>query len=276
MRTTVLITLLNDRRVVRCVKSALAQGAAVTEILVADGGSQPELLADLAKLAEREPRIRILKAPGSVAESRNSALAGIKTNVVAFLDADEVAPVGWLPTLTEPIRKGDADFTGGPTRPLADAQTKAEQYINRGEEALYREHVPHDLALLPMGNSAWRVDLLRRIGGFDARLAWGGEDYDVNLRAIRSGARGVFVPAAFVFHDQSHLDSFRKVLRRKRRYYFGAATAYIKNGVLRKRSTSAAKRFTVQHPIDVLDVVLKPWALLKARRYARRVFREAK
>ena len=276
MRTTVLVTLLNDPRVTRCLESALAQGPAVAEILVADGGSTPENLADLQRFAEREHKVRILNAPGSVAESRNSALAGLKTEVVAFLDADEVAPPGWLATLTEPIRKGAADFTGGPTRPLTDARSNAERYINRGEDVLYREHVPHDLALLPMGNSAWRVDLLRRIGGFDSRLAWGGEDYDVNLRALRSGAKGLFVPGAFVFHDQSHLDSFGKVLRRKRRYYFGAATAYIKNDVLKGRSKSSAKRFTVTHPIDLLDVVLKPWALLKAHRYARRVFRDDK
>lgn len=276
MRSTVLVTLLDDPRVTRCVESALAQASAVHEILVADGGSRPEMLHELTKLAEREPKVRILRAPGSVAESRNSALAGLKTEIVAFLDADEVAPPGWLATLTEPIRKGEADFTGGPTQPLTDPRSNAERYINRGEATLYRDHVPNDLALLPMGNSAWRVELLRNIGGFDSRLAWGGEDYDVNLRAIRSGARGRFVPAASVFHDQSHLDSFRKVIRRKRRYYFGAATAYIKNDVLRRRSTSAAKRFQVHHPVDVLDLVLKPWALLKARRYARRVFREAK
>ena len=76
-------------------------------------------------------------------------------------------------------------------------------------------------------------------------------------------------------HDQSHLRSFTKVVRRKSRYYFGAATAYIKNDVLRERSSKAAKRFRIRHPIDVLDVVLKPWALMKARRYARRVFRTA-
>jgi GT2 family glycosyltransferase len=276
MRTTVLITLLNDTRAVRAVESALAQGPQLTEIVVADGGSKPENLMELVRRSEGEPRIRIVNAPGSVAESRNTALAGLKTDIVAFLDADEVAPPGWLATLTEPIRTGAAEFTGGPTKPLAAARSNAERYINSGEERLYRDHVPNDLALLPMGNSAWRVDLLRAIGGFDSRLAWGGEDYDVNLRALKSGARGVFVPNAFVFHDQSHLDGFGKVLRRKRRYYFGAATAYIKNDVLRGRSTSAAKRFQVHHPIDLLDVVLKPWALVKARRYARRAFRDAK
>lgn len=276
MRTTILVTLLNDPRVTRCVASALQQGSALSEILVADGGSEPANLQRLAAMCEREPRIRLVHAPGSVAESRNRALAGLKSDIVAFLDADEVAPPGWLTTLTEPIRRKEADFTGGPTKPLTAPRSKAERYTNRAEETLYRDHVPNDLALLPMGNSAWRVDLLRQIGGFDARLARGGEDYDVNLRALRRGARGVFVPDAYVFHDQVHLDTFRKVLRRKSRYYFGAATAYIKNEELKGRSRAAANRFAVRHPIDLLDVALKPWALLKAKRYARRAFRDDK
>src|SRR5687767_7572407 len=109
MRTTILVTLLNDPRAVRCVESALAQGSLVEEVLVADGGSKPELLAPLQDLAKRERRVRILAAPGSVAASRNQALSEIRTDIVAFLDADEVAPPGWLNALTSPIRGGDAE-----------------------------------------------------------------------------------------------------------------------------------------------------------------------
>lgn len=270
MKATVVVTHLDDPRVVHAVESALAQGPIVHEVLVADGGTKPALLEELGRRLGARPRVRILHLPGSVADSRNSALSHIKSELTAFLDADQVAPPGWLDALTAPIRNSEADFTGGPTRPKTAPKSRAEAYVNRQEADLYAV-VPRDLALLPMGNSAWRTDLLRRLG-FDPRLAGGGEDYDVNLRALRSGARGVFVPGAVVAHDQSHLDSFRKVLRRKSRYYMGAAVAYLKNDQLGARGRSAARRFRVRHPVDLLDVVLKPWALLRARQYARRVF----
>jgi glycosyltransferase involved in cell wall biosynthesis len=272
MRTTVLVTLLNDPRAARCVQSIQRQSMPVDEILIADGGSSAANLKALRELATLDPRIRILNAPGTVAQTRNTALDAIASPIVAFLDADEVAPPTWLESLTAPIRAGEVDFVGGPTRPLAPARTAAERYVNAAEAELYRTHVPRDLALLPMGNSAWRTELLRRIGGFDARLAWGGEDYDVNLRALRSGARGRFVEAAFVYHDQAHLDSFGKILRRKRRYYFGAATAYLKNEAFGGRALASARRFRPRHPVDLLDLALKPWAWLRAKRYVRRSF----
>lgn len=266
-----MVTHLNDPRVADALESALGQGALLHEVVVADGGSNGPLLADLERRFGSRPRVRILHLPGTVAESRNSALDHVRSELTVFLDADEVAPAGWLEALTAPIRNGGADFTGGPTRPRTAPRTRAEAYVVREDAELYAA-VPRDLALLPMGNSAWRTDLLKRIGGFDPRLGGGGEDYDVNLRALRSGARGVFVPNAIVDHDQAHLDSFRKVLRRKSKYYMGAAVAYIKNGQLGARSRSATRRFHVRHPVDLLDVVLKPVAMFRAYRYARRVF----
>lgn len=272
LQASVLVTHLNDPRVKRAVASALAQPG-VLEVVVADGGSRMEMLADLAASFERDRRFRVLHVPGSVAESRNEALPRLRGDVVAFLDADQVAPSGWLDALGSPIEAGRADFTGGPTRPMAPPKSAAERFVNREEERLYAR-VRQDMALLPMGNSAWRRDLLGRIGGFDPRLAFGGEDYDVNLRALGSGARGEFVEQAWVHHDQSHLDSFGKVLQRRRKYYFGAATAYLKNRGSASRVGRAAARLRIRHWIDLCDLWMKPVALWRAHRYYRRAFRK--
>jgi cellulose synthase/poly-beta-1,6-N-acetylglucosamine synthase-like glycosyltransferase len=271
VRATVLVTHLNDPRLEAAARSALDQGALAQQVLVADGGSRTEVLEPVRRAFQQATRLRIVHLPGSVAETRNAALPLIKTDLTVFLDADQVAPPGWLQRLLQPILDGAADFTGGPTRHHEEA-SRAERYVNREEDRLYAEGVAQDIALLPMGNSAWRTDLLRKVGGFDPRLKWGGEDYDLNLRAVRAGARGRFVPEAWVWHDQSQLRSFRKVLRRKSRYYFGAATAYLKNDAMDSRARASIGRFRVRHPIDLLDVVLKPWALARAHRYYRRAF----
>lgn len=272
MSATVFITLLNDERVVRAIDSALSQGKALGRILVADGGSPRPSLERLRERYAAEPRVRIEDVPGNVAETRNRALKLLKEPLVAFLDADEVAPPGWLDALLKPLEEAAA-FSGGPTRPLVEPTSRAERYVNRYDAWFYQTHVAKDIGYLPMGNSAWQVNLIRRLGGFDERLRWGGEDYDLNHRALQSGARGVFVPEAWVWHDQSHLDSWPKILRRQYRYNVGAAVAYLKNGVLRSRLGGAARSTGYPHWVQWAGLVVKPWALWQAHRYYRAHFR---
>lgn len=265
MRLTVLVTLLNDVRVERTLESLRGQTLRPYEVVVADGGSGQPTLDVVHRHAARADGVRLLDVRGTIAQSRNRALPLVKGDVVVFLDADEVAPPTWLETLTKPIRAGEADFTGGPTRPLAQARSKAESYLDAHDEWFYREVVPRDLAQLPMGNSAWSRRVLETIGGFDESLGLGGEDYDVNLRAIKAGYRGRFVPEAWVWHDQSGINRFSQLMRKKYRYMVGGAMAYLKDGSLVRRAGSSASRpLRFRHRYETVAAVMKPVALLHA------------
>lgn len=259
MKVTVLVTLLNDPRVARTLASLLDQARPPDAVLVADGGSAEETLAAVRPFLG--DRVRLEAHPGSVAATRNSALAAVDGDVLVFLDADQAAPRGWLAALLAPLEAGEADATGGPTRPLGPPTAAAERYVDDFEAWFYDRVVARDATALPMGNSAWRLDLLRKVGGFDPRLAWGGEDWDVNLRAAAAGARLRFVPEAWVHHDQSHLASYRRLLRRKYRYSVGATVAYLKNGALRGRAGRAVKVSALYpHPLEWANLLLKPVA----------------
>lgn len=276
MRVAVLITLLNDRRVTRTLDSLFAQSRVPDEILVADGGSTDGTLEAVRSVASKDSRLRVEHHPGSVAETRSSALAKLDADVVAFLDADEVASPGWLAALVAPIEAGEADFTGGPTRPLAPARSAAEAYLNDFEAWFYPNVVAQDVAKTPMGNSAWRRVVFERIGGFDRRLVWGGEDYDVNVRAIAAGFRGRFVPGAWVYHDQSNVATLAKLLKRKYRYNKGAAVAYLKNGALRSRAGRAVRDTAAfRHRYEAFNWVIQPAALVAGWWTWRRLRHEA-
>jgi GT2 family glycosyltransferase len=265
VRVTVLVTLLNDPRVARTLDSLARQTRRPDAVLVADGGSKEENLAAACAFAAAHPWVRIERHPGSVAETRNGALASLRdADVVAFLDSDQVAPEGWLAALVAPLEDG-ADFAGGPTRPLVAPRGKGEAYLNDFEAWFYPNVVAHDLTKLPMGNSAWRLDALRAVGGFDPRLVWGGEDYDVNIRMAKAGRKGAYVPEAWVYHDQGGRNDLRRLLRRKYRYNVGAALAYMKNGVLREKMRGAARNTVAfKHPYERWNLVIQPLALLRA------------
>ncbi len=264
MDVTVLITQLNDMRILRTLEGLSRQTLMPEEIVVADGGSRPEVIAAMEDFATRVPNVRVLHCPGSVAESRALALPQVHGDAIAFIDADEIPPPSWLELLVQPLRTGRADVAGGPTRPLQPAATKAEAYVNDFDDWFYEHVVPSDPVMLPMGNSVWSRAVFDAIGNFDARLVWGGEDYDINLRAAQAGFRFEFVADGWVHHDQSHLDSARKIFRRKLRYGKGATMAYLKNGVLGERvGPAAGTSAAFKHPYEWAGLVLKPIALIQ-------------
>jgi GT2 family glycosyltransferase len=265
MRITAFVTHRDDPRVARTLESLLAQSRPPDDILVADGDSGPPALERLMELARRHPVIRVERHPGRVADTRAGGLLSVHGDAVAFLDADEVAPPHWLATLVAPLESGEADFAGGPTRPLGPPRSRTEAHLNAFDAWFYAAVVPRDIAALPMGNSVWSAAVFRKIGSFDRRLSMGGEDYDLNLRALAAGFRGRFVPEAWVYHDQSHVDRWSMWMRRKHRYNVGAALAYLKNGVLGRRAARSARvTLGFPHPYEWPNLISKPLALVQA------------
>ncbi len=61
------------------------------------------------------PRVRHLDAPGNIPESRNVALGVARGELVAFLDADEVAPPSGSRPSSPPFADPEVGFAGGPT-----------------------------------------------------------------------------------------------------------------------------------------------------------------
>ncbi|HLE97170.1 MAG TPA: glycosyltransferase [Candidatus Thermoplasmatota archaeon] len=262
MTVVVVVTLMDDPRVVDTLASLDAQTPRPDAVLVADGGSKDGSREAADAFAASRPWVRVEVLPGTVAGTRDLAIGRTTEDVVVFLDADQRAPPGWLAALLVAL-DGGADFAGGPTRPPGPARSAVEDYLNRFEAWFYPEVVARDVAYLPMGNSAWRRTVFERIGSFDPRLAWGGEDYDVNLRALAAGFRGAFVPEAWVVHDQSRLRRLRPLLRKRYRYMVGATVAYLKHGSLARRAGRAvATSARFRHRYQAFDLVLKPAALV--------------
>ncbi len=94
VRVTVIVTVLKDPRVAETLGSLLAQTRRPDEVLVDDGGVTDVVRTITETYHARDPRVRYLYAPGNIPESRNLAIAAATGEILAFLDADEVAPPG--------------------------------------------------------------------------------------------------------------------------------------------------------------------------------------
>ncbi|MGC8645669.1 MAG: glycosyltransferase family 2 protein [Thermoplasmata archaeon] len=254
---TVLVTSYNDERISNTLDSLSRQRRKPDFILVADGGTK----WDIRTVCERYgATLKVL--PGNVVQTRNKALEFIETELVAFIDTDEIAPEQWLEALIAPIERGEADFTGGVIKHMPP-KSKPEIYMNKIEDYVYEKLVPSSMAYLPMGNSAWKMEIFRKIGGFDESIAGGGEDYDINLRALKSGFRGALVREAYLYHDHSDINTYKKLVAKRYSYLRATAKTYLKN-----KSISLGIRSStgghIDHPFYLIETMMKPLALADA------------
>jgi dolichol-phosphate mannosyltransferase len=174
-------------------------------LLVVDDSS-PDGTGDLADvLAARDPRVRVRHRPAKAGLGRayldgfTVALAS-GAAVVVQMDADWSHDPGILPSLIEPVERGDADLVigsryteGGAVRDWGVGR----RLISRGGSVFARIVLglrPHDLT---GGFKAWRANTLAGIP-FDG-IAAGGYVFQIEMtyRASRLGARVHEVPITF-------------------------------------------------------------------------------
>lgn len=267
-----LVTHLNDARGVRAIRSLAGATSPPREVVLADGGSRPEILALYEALRTELPvDIAIVHAPGTVSQSRQGAWRACKGRVIAFLDTDEVAPAAWLERLTAPLHADAADFSAGPTRALS-ASDRWERYHERLDAWYYRNFVSKNIAFAPMGNSAWKRTVFEALDKgdghvFDVTLPRGGEDFDVNVRAIQAGFRGAFVPGAELLHDYSLVKGMKRVLSKK--YQYALAEFRIRRrhpDYFRANTMPKPAERKPWHEVELFEPFVRRWARWRSRK----------
>jgi GT2 family glycosyltransferase len=165
-------------------------------VVVVDDGSSDGTWSRLEELASGAavPVVALRLEPGrGPATARNRGWRSTDADIVAFTDDDCAPEPGWLDALVDAL--GDADLAQGATVP------DPTQLTGRGPFSRTL-HVTSETGFYQTCNMAYRREVLERLGGFDQRFRYPtGEDTDLAWRALDTGARAAFVPAAVVRHD---------------------------------------------------------------------------
>ena len=256
---SIVITSYNDNRAIYLIK--LLRNLSPFEIIVADGGSREEIIEEFRSL--EDDVVKLYHLPGNIAETRYQVQNLIQGEITVFIDTDEIPKDEWLKLLTEPIEKGECDFTFGSTVPQMIAKSRYSQYLDDYDAFLYSKVLPQDIMKGAMGNSAWKTEIIRKIG-FDPCLGIGGEDYDLTIRAVGAGYKGLYVRNAVLGHDQNSITTFKKFIKKIfYNYQVGASLVYRKNNMLFRRSAASVSENTVfKDPLEVVVYMLKPIALI--------------
>lgn len=258
-KISLIITSFKDLRVIKLVEQLLPTKP--YEIIIADGGTSGELLEKFRALQSEV--VKFYSLPGNIAETRFKVENLITGDISVFIDTDETPTDQWLSKLTDPIANGKCDFTFGSTKPLAPPDSIYSKYLTNYDEFLYSNIISDDILKGAMGNSAWKTEIIQKIG-FDPCLGIGGEDYDLTIRAVLAGYKGRYIQDAVLLHDQNGIRTLRKFVKKMfYNYMVGASLAYRKNGILFKRAgASAGANRKFREPLEIIMFILKPFALV--------------
>lgn len=208
-RVAVLLPARDAERTVRAAAaSVLRQTERDLALVAVDDGSTDGTGAILARLAERDPRVVVVRGPGEgIARALNRGLAACDAEVVARMDADDVAHPARLARQLEAL-EADPSLAAVGARvrlfPRREVREGMRRYVAWLNGLVTPELVRRDLlveAPLVHPAAAIRRDALAAAGGWrDGPFP---EDYDLWLRLAEAGGRLTNVPATLLAWRES-------------------------------------------------------------------------
>jgi glycosyltransferase involved in cell wall biosynthesis len=189
---SVIVCAYNESRMLpACLFSLLAQSRPPDEIIVVDNASTDGTGA----VARAIPGVRVIDEPRKgLVIAREAARRAAMGDVLAYIDAECRVPLQWLERVERRFegREGLAGVTG-PYRfydwdRLGRGLIRAYDMLVAPATHTLVHHALGIGAILYGGNFAVRRDVLARIGGFDCRIEFHGEDTNLGRRLTPHGS----------------------------------------------------------------------------------------
>jgi cellulose synthase/poly-beta-1,6-N-acetylglucosamine synthase-like glycosyltransferase len=222
-----------ERSVAGAVRSVLDQSFQDVEILVIDGASDDDTVAEVSRLAAGDPRVRLVSNPQrTIPHALNIGLRAARGRYVARVDAHASVSADYL-------ERGVLTLDGMP-----DVAAVGGRRIGVGEGASGRAVAAALSSPFGVGNSinhyagqaqdtdhasfgVFRADVVRAIDGWDEGLLVN-EDVDLDYRIQQAGWRIRYDPQMEIYWQVRR--SVRDLARQYRRYGRGKAAMVRKNG----------------------------------------------
>ncbi|MFI7415529.1 glycosyltransferase [Streptomyces sp. NPDC049627] len=200
--------------VTSAVRSALAQGPVVREVIAVDDCSTDGSAELLTRLAATEPRVTAVRRrvnSGGCGSPRNTGLDRVTSPYVMFLDSDDVLPPDAVDTLLAAATGADAEVAGGlcVRRELPEGRTvpwEASLYAAHAvfERPAQRPRLVHDTLCV---NKLYRTDFLRGHGIRFPEGRFPYEDVVFSARVLAAGPRVALVPdRVYIWHVRRSAD----------------------------------------------------------------------
>lgn len=230
----VVSTIRTPDHLARCLETIERAGVSVF-VTVVEQRPTPDALAVLQPLIDaghaehvHQPDVR------GVSRGRNAGMTRLRGEVIAFPDDDCWYPDGVLATISHRFATQGLDAASIPSRGSDEQGTMLRWRRRPGDVTSWR--VPRTVV---SSGIFMRRDVLERLGDFDEDLGTGsgtpfgaGEETDMVLRALASGARMRYMPDLSVRHpDFRDAGMTTETLAKVRRYNRGFGRVLRKHGL---------------------------------------------
>ncbi|MCB2059967.1 MAG: glycosyltransferase [Novosphingobium sp.] len=269
--TVVVVARNEEAKIGDCLGSLAAQDYPDFSVILVDDGSTD---ATVAKARASLPGVKVMSSPTrSISRNRDAGWRAAKSDYVAFLDADCIAPRDWLSRLMQAALATGAAAVGGGNRPPEGESAHYEALgvmlgTFLGSRGSVQGQVPREgrfVDHLPGLNVMYRTEALQLAGGYDPRFARMGEDEDLSHRLTDLGLKLFATPDATVIHRQrADLASWTRNMRG-----YGRGRTW-----LTRRHPKAASPLLLLPPMTIpglplylpLIVLYAAWVALRAGR----------
>jgi glycosyltransferase involved in cell wall biosynthesis len=213
-KVSIIVPALNEARVIgQCFESlaALDFPKDQYEVILVDNGSKDDTVQIARSFTERM-QLSVLERTGvRISGLRNWGAQHAKGDVVAFLDADCLAPRSWLNDIAALAPNNNLGVVGA-NYLLPDGST----WVGRTWHVYQEESKSGDVSHVPAGDLIMRRDDFLRVGGFDESIQTN-EDYELCERVRVAGMPVRAFPELGVVHLGTAQSL--KVFYRKQRWH---------------------------------------------------------
>ncbi len=217
----------------RCLASLWAQSPRPGEIIVVDGPSNDGTRELLGHLSDQgQVRLVEQRKLEGISAARNLGLVAAKGKVVGFIDDDAQAEPGWISALLSGFSGDNVAGVGGPVLSIEGRLVMGRNVVsNMGDwfDESRGEGVEGKFPVMVGCNMSFRTEILRKVGGFDAKFRYHQDETDACLRVLSAGYEIAYREKAAVRHEWCE-GSYRRdrlLWYFKLRYLWGRNDAYL-------------------------------------------------